>query len=139
MKPSKNKREKPKGANLARGIVDISLLVATLNDMSPGAGDQLSQAVNHLSNRAEAQAGHRGTVTIAKQSKLDALGRPAAGIQLDNDRVTGVAEPVEGSDAINLDFWRRSQTCDELLKKIEECLQLPTEQVSGGIPDCFRA
>lgn len=129
---------KLKGKNLARGIVDIGLVVATLNELSPGAGDQFSQAVTHLSNRAEAQAGHHGTVAIAKQTVKDALGNVAAGITLSNDRVTGVATPTEGTDAINLDFWRRHQTCDELLKKIEECLELPKQVATGAIPECWR-
>ncbi len=129
---------KLKGKNLARGIVDIQLVVSVLNELSPGAGDQFSQAVTHLSNRAEAQAGHHGTVAIAKQAVKDALGNVAAGITLDNDRVTGVAPPTKGTDAINLDFWRRHQTCDELLKKVEECLELPKATVTSAIPDCWK-
>lgn len=130
---------KLKGQNLARGIIDIQLVVDAMNKLSPGAGEQFRAAIVHLSNRAEAQAGHHGTVAIAKQTKKDALGRVAPGIILDNDRVTGVAEPREGSDAINLDFFRRHQTCDELLQKIEDCLDLPTPvvEVATPVPDCW--
>lgn len=118
--------------SLARGKTDITNLVSTLNARKPGAGDQLSQAITHLNNRLDAQAGYHGTVAVAKQ----AVG---AGLDLDGNRLTGVADPTQGSDIVNLQFFRRHETCDVFRERFFECLKLPTieEAISGPSPETF--
>ena len=131
---------KKNAQNLRRGIGLISgALVEELNTLSPGLGNRLSQEINQrlilVNNHLDAQSGHRGTVTIAKQDTAN-----AAGLQLQNDRVTGVAWATKGSDAVPLDQFRSFMTCDWFMQMAEDCLELPEAEVvvSSSIPDCWK-
>lgn len=114
--------EKPR--NLNRGVVDLKETVNALNRKAPGAGDQLFQVIHHLNNRADAQAGHAGTVGIPQQP-TDNAGNVGVGLDLGGSRIQGLANPIHGTDVISLDFYRRNRDCDWLLKKFEECFQVP--------------
>ncbi len=123
--------------SLARGKADIANLVNVLNAHRPGAGDQLSQVITHLNNRLDAQAGYYGTVAVAKQKVKDAAGNLAAGLDLGGNRLTGVAPPTEGTDAVNLQFFRRFEECDSFKERFVECLRLPrpTGELVNGPPE----
>jgi len=133
-----------KPRNLRRGNIGHigGGIVDELNELKPGLGTKLVREINHrltvITTQLDAQAGHKGTVTIAKQTGNDDLGKPKPGILLEDDRVTGVAFPKAGSDAVNLDYFRSFLTCDFFLQMVEDCLELPEATVSGAIPDCWR-
>lgn len=129
----------PRQKNSSRGVADVTNAVRVLNDRTPGAGDQLSQVIRHLSGRIDAQAGHNGTVAIAKQPTT-ITGGTAAGLNLNSTRLTGMPDPVQGKDLVTLDFFRRHETCDAFRQRVEDCLKLeiPTLQISGPGPGLFR-
>lgn len=117
--------------NQAQGKADIALLVDALNKHEAGTGEQLSNAIAHLNNRISAQAGHRGPVAIAKQTATDALDRSVAGLDLNGNRLTGLAEPIEGKDIVTLDYWRKHESCDAFAQRFFDCVVLKRRGISG--------
>lgn len=118
-------------------------LVEDLNTLKDGLGTRLVREINHriavINTQLDTQAGHRGTVTVAKQTSVDTAGTPPPGIQLAKDRVSGVAWATDNSDAVPLEQFRSFLTCDFFLQMVEDCLDLPESTVVGGdIPDCWR-
>lgn len=129
--------------NLKRGITLIGgNIVNELNELKPGLGNKLVGEINQklqiISNRLEANAGHRGTVGIAKQTSKDSDGKLQPGIRLQGDRVTGVADPVDGTDAITLDYFRSRLNCALIEKLVDECVELPEGITLSDIPDCWQ-
>src|SRR5690349_19894640 len=103
-----------KAANLRRGTGFLSgEVIADLNKVSPGFGDNLGRQFNAFlmsaSRRLDAHAGHSGSVGVAKQTKTDARGVVKPALLLDGDRAGGnAAPPVDNGDLITLDFFRRN-------------------------------
>lgn len=134
-----------KPQNLRRGNIGriSGSLIAEIDELKPGLGSKLVGEINKrlsvISTQLDAAAGHRGTVTIAKQKGTDAGGNPKPAIELQNDPVTGAAWAKQGSDAVPLDQFRNFFDCDWFLQMVEDCLDLPPSAPSGTIPDCWKA
>lgn len=127
-------------ANLRRGIGMLTgSLIDELNELKPGLGTRLAQEVNQrivlINNHLDAQAGHRGPVKIAKQK-----GAKAVAMQLQDDRVSGVAWAKDDADAVPYSQFRSQFTCDWFIQMAEDCLDLKEETtiISGGAPDCWK-
>ena len=116
-------------------------LVDDLNALKDGLGTRLVREINHrisvINTQLDVQAGHRGTVMVAKQTTVDSSGKSVPGIQLERDRVSGVAWAIDGSDAVPLEQFRSFLTCDFFLQMVEDCIDLP-EATSTAIPNCWR-
>lgn len=81
--------------------------IAALNGIQSGLGNKLHRLFSSLGQAVSAQAGHKGTVGIKKQEARDVKGVTAPALLLDEDRVGGVADPVNDLDAVNLRTLRR--------------------------------
>ena len=107
-------------------------LIAELNGLAPGLGttliDQLNQRFTAVNTRMATRAGDRGTVNIAKQP-----GAEGVGLHLAGQRLSGVAIPQHGSDAINLDYLRRFLTCDFFAQMFDDCVELEELPPPGGV------
>lgn len=104
---------KPKAKNLARGVVKLPPAgIAYLNAQVEGFGDALSQALGHLNNRADAQAGHGGSVAIAKQIAQDTTGRSVDALKLHGDTIGGVDWANRNDQVVPLEQMRAFFTCD---------------------------
>lgn len=129
---------KLKSKNLVKGVAPLSSEAEhALNEVHDGLGTALNTIIHHLGNRADAQAGHTGTVGVAKQTKVDSNGRVVPGIELDNNRVAGVADPEADTDGLNERTFRRLLDCDFLMDILDDCLEIP-EATGTAIPECWR-
>jgi hypothetical protein len=104
--------------------------IARLNELSPGLGNKLHRMFSGLGSLISAQAGHKGTVAIKKQSSKNSQGIVDAALTMQEDRIAGVDDPIDDLDAVNLRTLRRS------LPVIEQVLPTPDKalkQVSRPI------
>lgn len=81
--------------------------IAALNGVFDGLGLKLQRVLVALAGGISAQAGHKGKVALAKQTAKDSTGRMAPALELDSDRIAGLADPIEDLDAVNLRTVRR--------------------------------
>lgn len=81
--------------------------IAKLNELSPGLGNKLHRMFSGLGNVQSAQAGHKGSVGIKKQKRINPQGITDAAIVLERDRIAGVDDPIDDLDAVNLRTLRR--------------------------------
>lgn len=117
-------------------------IVDDLNKLKPGLGTRLVREINQriatINVQLDTQAGHRGTVTVAKQTRVSSTaGSSPPGIALQGDRVAGVAWAQQGDEAVPLDQFRSFLTCDFFLQMVEDCIDLPEQ--TGGVPNCFHS
>jgi hypothetical protein len=132
------------GKNQSTGIDNLTGDdIKHLNESRPGLGTKLHRLFNQINSKVEAQAGHFGTVTLKPQTKRDARGITKPTMHLNDGRLTGVATPVEGSDAINLDYFRRHIDCNWFEQMAEDCLEAEqaagTTTITGGVIPYFWA
>lgn len=81
--------------------------IKALNDLSTGLGHKLHRLFSSLGSSVAAQSGHKGGVGIVKQKAKDTKGVVEAALTLQEDRVAGLADPIEDLDAVNLRTLRR--------------------------------
>jgi len=100
-----------------------------LNELKPGLGSRLVNELNvrlsTIGSRLAAQAGTKGSVGIAKQTS-------GTGLDLNNTRLTGVATPTQGSDLINLTYFRSFEDCDTFAQRFFDCLDLKAPRGEAG-------
>jgi len=125
-----------KTANTRRGIGRIGgAIVDDLNTLgesagNPGLGTRLVREINQhlavLNTRIEAQAGHHGTVTIAKQPKASSSHSAGPALDLQGGRGIGFSsQPTQDSEPITLEYWRKHEKdCFWFEKMFDECLDV---------------
>jgi len=73
--------------------------------------------------QADAQAGIRGTVVAARQTKRDTRNLNMPSISLDGGRGADCDDPVDDMDIVNLRTLKRLLKCSNLVKILDGCLE----------------
>ncbi len=102
--------------------------IAKLNELAPGLGSKLHRMFAGLGSGLAAQAGHKGGVGIVKQKAKDLKGVITPALTLDEDRIAGIADPVNDLDAVNLRTLRRLTVQPE-----EEALPLDSNKAQKDV------
>lgn len=89
-----------------------------------------------LAEQAEAQAGIRGTVVAARQKKRDSRDLNLLSISLEGGRGGDCDDPVDPTDIVNKRYLDEKLKCSNLVKILEQCLDLEDFGGTGGESAC---
>jgi len=72
--------------------------IGALNDLAPGLGNAVSQALTSLANVQAAHAGLKGTPVLAEQKRKDPRGKTALAMDYNGGRSGNAAPAIDGTD-----------------------------------------
>lgn len=104
----------------------LSLPVDTLKPDDPyhELFTTIANRLETISNHFQAQAGTAGPVGIAKQRGKDKNKNTEPAIILEGDRVTGVADPINDTDAVPYGFLKKLLRCENLRRILALCTDI---------------
>jgi hypothetical protein len=97
----------------------------------------VAQHLDKIAAHLNATNGSEGPVGIAKQTLKDKNKNTVPGLVLQGDRATGIADPINQDDAVNLKTLQDYTTCAYLAKQLAQCTEIDDAGTAAKVkPAC---